>query len=95
MKYTVSDLILKGKYIGIENREDISKENWMSYLIKYEWCFVFSQELKTSSRSPEKWVKPTTSKCLFLSINLTLGKEELVQSQVGLCSWLGDILKSV
>ena len=67
----------------------------MSYLIKYEWCFVFSQEPKTSSRSPENWVKPTANNCLFLSINLTLGKEESVQSQVSLCSWLGDILKSV
>lgn len=57
--------------------------------------FFLLKNLKHQVEVLEKWVNQLVSNYLFLSINLTLGKEKSVQSQVSLCSWLGDILKSL
>lgn len=47
VKYTFPGLILREQFIVTrERKEDFNKEDSINYLIKYEWCFEFSQELK-------------------------------------------------
>lgn len=55
VKYTFPGLILREQFREQswshlegtrERKEDFNKEDSINYLIKYEWCFEFSQELK-------------------------------------------------
>lgn len=57
VKYSFWSHIKGTAYSDGENKKDLSKEDFMNYLIKYEWCFEYSQELKKSSKGPEKWAK--------------------------------------
>lgn len=84
VKYTFPGLILREQFIVTrERKEDFHKEDSINYLIKYECCFEFSQELKKIHSRSQEMGKTNCKQwaCLTLSVDLRLEEAESGQIQ--------------